>query len=148
MTVLDIGCAMGFFALPLARLVGPHGSVVCVDVQEKMITVLDKRARNAGLSDRIETRRCTEQSLGLDDLRERVDFAFASAVVHEVASVPRFFSETHEAIRPGGRFLVIEPKGHVTEKDFEHTVLLASGAGFKPVGMPKMRCSRAALLEK
>ena len=44
-TVLDIGCGMGFFSLPLARLVGSTGKVVCVDLQEKMIKGLIKRRR-------------------------------------------------------------------------------------------------------
>ncbi len=33
MTVLDVGCGMGFFSLPMARLVGDRGRVVCVDLQ-------------------------------------------------------------------------------------------------------------------
>ena len=37
MTTVDIGCAMGFFSLPLARMVGGSGRVVCVDVQERML---------------------------------------------------------------------------------------------------------------
>ncbi len=40
MTALDIGCAMGFFSLPLARMVGETGKIVCVDVQEKMLSSL------------------------------------------------------------------------------------------------------------
>jgi len=44
MTVLDIGAAMGFFTLPLAGMVGPNGKVVSVDVQEKMLRSLQKRA--------------------------------------------------------------------------------------------------------
>ena len=47
---------MGFFTLELARLVGPEGRVVAVDVQPKMVEGLQKRARRAGLSDRIEAR--------------------------------------------------------------------------------------------
>ena len=31
MTVLDAGCAMGFFSLPMARMVGPNGKVICGD---------------------------------------------------------------------------------------------------------------------
>ena len=40
MTALDIGCAMGFFSLPLARLAGPRGKIICVDLQEKMLQLL------------------------------------------------------------------------------------------------------------
>jgi 2-polyprenyl-3-methyl-5-hydroxy-6-metoxy-1,4-benzoquinol methylase len=35
MIVLDIGCAMGFFSLPLAEMVGAKGKVICIDLQEK-----------------------------------------------------------------------------------------------------------------
>jgi len=40
MTVLDIGCGMGFFSIPLAPMVGPNGKVIWVDMQEKMLQLL------------------------------------------------------------------------------------------------------------
>ena len=45
MTVLEVGSGMGFFTLPMARLVGESGHVVCVDLQERMIRAVKKRAR-------------------------------------------------------------------------------------------------------
>lgn len=54
MLALDAGCAMGFFSLPLARLVGPSGRVVCVDIQKRMIAALKRRAASTGLADRID----------------------------------------------------------------------------------------------
>ena len=92
MTAMDVGCAMGFFSLPLAELVGREGRVVCVDLQERMIRSLRKRAARAGLADRIEMRVCSKQSLGTGDLAGAVDFALAFAVVHEVG-----YSEGFEA---------------------------------------------------
>lgn len=148
MKVLDIGCAMGFFSLPLARMVASNGKVICVDVQEKMIRSLERRGHKAGLSSRIETRICHHNSLALDDLREEIDFALASAVVHEVPDASSFFSETYEAIRPTGRFLVVEPKGHVSEKDFEMTVSVAEQNGFAAIQRPRISRSRVVLLEK
>ena len=35
MTVLEPGCDMGYFTLPVARMVGPRGKVVAVDLQAK-----------------------------------------------------------------------------------------------------------------
>ena len=67
-TALDVGCAMGFFSLPMAEIVGPSGRVLCVDLQERMIRSLRKRASRAGLSDRIETRVCSTSSLDIGDL--------------------------------------------------------------------------------
>ena len=145
MKVLDIGCAMGFFSLPLAQMVGSKGKVICVDVQDKMISSLEKRARKAGLSNRIETRICHHNSFGLDDLTEEVDFALGSAVVHEVPDASRFFCEIYETMKPTGRFLVIEPKGHVSAKDFEMTVSVAEQNGFKIIESPQVARSRVVL---
>ena len=148
MSVLDVGCAMGFFSLPLAEMVGCRGRVICVDVQEKMIRSLEKRAQKAGLSNRIETRVCREDSLGLDDLKGEIDFALASAVVHEVPDAPGFFSQMYETIKPAGRFLVAEPKGHVSQKDFETAISVAEQNGFRVVDRPQIGRSRVVLLEK
>jgi 2-polyprenyl-3-methyl-5-hydroxy-6-metoxy-1,4-benzoquinol methylase len=41
MTVLDFGCAMGFFSLPAARMVGSNGKVICIDIQKGMIEKLE-----------------------------------------------------------------------------------------------------------
>jgi ubiquinone/menaquinone biosynthesis C-methylase UbiE len=148
MKVADIGCAMGFFSLPLARMVGANGKVICVDVQEKMIRSLEKRALKAGLSDRIETRICKGDCLGLGDIKQDVDFVLASAVVHEVPDSSQFFSEIHEMIKSSGRFLVLEPKMHVSEMDFEATVSIAQSNGFVVVNRPDIKSSRAVLLQK
>jgi len=36
MKVLEVGPGMGFFSLPMARLIGETGRIYCVDLQEKM----------------------------------------------------------------------------------------------------------------
>ena len=148
MTVADIGCAMGFFSLPLAKMVGPGGKVICVDIQEKMIRSLEKRARKAGLSGRIETIICNDESLGLDGIKEKIDFALASYVVHEVPNPAGFFMEIYMALKPAGKLLVAEPKGRVSEKEFEKTVSVAEQNGFTVTDRPQIRRSRAVVLSK
>ena len=145
MKVLDVGSAMGFFSLPLAQMVGSKGKVICVDVQGKMIQTLEKRARKAGLIDRITTRICTPNSFGLDDLRGKIDFALAFAVVHEVPDASTLFSEIKKVIKPRGKLLVVEPKGHVSGKIFDITVSAAETKGFKVIDRPKIWRSRTAL---
>jgi ubiquinone/menaquinone biosynthesis C-methylase UbiE len=101
MVVLEPGPGMGFFTLELARLVGRGGRVVAVDVQERMLSALRRRARRAGLLDRIETRAARGEALGIRDLDGRVDFALAFAMVHEVPDAARFFAEVACALKPG-----------------------------------------------
>jgi ubiquinone/menaquinone biosynthesis C-methylase UbiE len=148
MKVVDIGCAMGFFSLPLAEMVGPKGKVICVDIQERMIRSLEKRARKAGLSGRIKTLVCHDDSLGLDGIKEEIDFALACAVVHEVPDSTGFFSEIYKVLKPTGRLLVAEPNGRVSEEDFEKTVSIAEQNGFTVTDTPQINRSRAVLLQK
>jgi ubiquinone/menaquinone biosynthesis C-methylase UbiE len=148
MKVLDFGCAMGFFSLPLCQMVGPHGKVICVDIQQKMIESLRKRASKADLLERIETRICTSESFNLDDLEEEIDFVLASAVIHEVPEPDILFSKIYKVMKATGKFLVIEPSGHVSGKDFHKTILNAQNSGFILVDRPKIRKRHVALLEK
>jgi len=145
---VDIGCAMGFFSLPLARMVGANGKVICVDVQEKMIRSLEKRAQKAGLSGRIETVICNEDSLSLDNFKEKIDFALAIGVVHEVPDSARFFSEVCEAMKPAGRLLVASPKWFISETVFERTVSVAKHNGFEVTDRPQIKRGRSVLLQK
>jgi len=148
MTALDVGSAMGFFSLPMAGLVGPSGRVVCVDLQEGMLRSLERRARQAGLAERLEIRRCSPATLDLGGWAGRIDFALAFAVVHEVPDRAHLFAEIHAALKPGGGLLLAEPRGHVKPPDFERTLEAAAGAGFEPAGAPEIRRSHAALLRK
>jgi len=147
MTVLDIGCAMGFFSLPAARMVGSKGKVVCVDLQEEMIESLKKRAYKAVLSDRIEARVCGRHTLDLAEFHGRVDLALAFFMVHEVPDASALFSEIHRLLKPAGRLLMAEPRLHVSQDDFERSVSIAEGCGFAIIGRPIVGRSRTVLLE-
>jgi ubiquinone/menaquinone biosynthesis C-methylase UbiE len=148
MTVLDIGCGMGFFSLPIARLVGQAGKVLCVDLQEKMIKGLRKRAQKAGLSGNIEARVCRKNSLTLEDLDGQIEFVLAFAVVHEVPDKERLFSEIHRSMKQGGRLLIAEPAGHVSREEFAKTVSLAQLSGFEEIPGPMIKRSRVILFQK
>ena len=145
MTVLDFGCGMGFFAIPMSRLVGENGQVIAADLQQKMLDVLDKRARKAGVGDRIDTHRCQKNSLGVTG---PVDFALAFYSIHEVPDARSVIGEIHGLIRPSGQFLIVEPIGHVNAARFENLLSLGQETGFKVNDRPRIKLSRAALLLK
>jgi ubiquinone/menaquinone biosynthesis C-methylase UbiE len=146
--VLEPGCGMGFFTLDLARMVGPNGRVVAVDLQERMLAGLRRRARRAGLLDRIETRLAGSDCLGVADLAGRVDVAFALHVVHEVPDVAGFFAEMAVALKPEGSLLFVEPRGHVSKDAFAASLAMAEKAGLRVVDRPHIRRDPAALLTK
>ncbi len=148
MTVMDVGPGMGFFTLPLARMVGEKGKAICVDIQDKMLQRLLKRAGKAGLVDRIETRICTQDSLGIDDLAGKIDFILAFAVVHEAANRETFIAEICRALRPGGRLLISEPRAHVPPEMFAETKATALNCGLEEKSSPTIWGSLSVLLGK
>jgi SAM-dependent methyltransferase len=147
-TVLEPGPGMGFFTLELARLVGPSGRVIAVDIQPKMLDRLKHRAAKAGLLERIDLRIASPESMGTADLKGSVDFTLAFAVVHELRDVRHFFVEVASASKPGASLLLVEPKGHVKEPEFAAELQAAGEARFRLVDRPIIRRSRAALLQK
>lgn len=148
MTVTDIGSAMGFFSLPAARLVGENGRVVCLDVQDRILRTLTRRAGRKGLSGTIETRLCSQEDLGLQDLVSQVDVALAIHVVHETTYPARWFRQVRDALKPGGKLIVAEPLGHVSEADFEREKAMASCCGFSIHDCRGFNKSRAMICVK
>ena len=147
-TCLDAGSAMGYFSLPMASLVGPAGKVYCVDLQERMLATLRRRAVRAGLENIIDTIRATGASLNIDMLKESVDFALAFAVVHEVPDADVFFREMALAVRKGGRLLFAEPAGHVSRGHFEVSLGKAHAAGFHEEESLNLWRSHAVILKR
>jgi SAM-dependent methyltransferase len=148
MTVLEPGSGMGFFTLDLARLVGPAGRVVALDVEPKMIERLRRRAVKAGLADRLDARLVSPETMGITDLRGSVSFTLAFAVVHEFPDARRFFGEVAVASKPGASLLLAEPTGHVKPPEFNAELEAASEAGFKLVDRLSIRRMQATLLSK
>jgi 2-polyprenyl-3-methyl-5-hydroxy-6-metoxy-1,4-benzoquinol methylase len=148
MTAIDVGCAMGFFSLPLARMVRPGGRVVCVDVQQRMLDSLTRRARRRGLLDVLETRLATQEGLEINDLEGRVDLALAIHVVHESAHPARFLEQIRDALRPGGRLLIAEPSGHVSADEFASTRRIVQDLGLDELEPPALRRSSVLLAQR
>jgi len=148
MTVVETGPGMGFFTLDIARLVGTGGRVIAIDIQPRMIAALRRRARRAGLLERIETRVVQTDATGMEDLDGRADFVLAFAVVHELPDRARFFGAAARALKPGGRLLLAEPRGHVDDAAFARTVAAGEAAGLHMVEQLQVRASHAALLQK
>ena len=143
MTVMEFGCGMGLFSIAMAGLTGEGGCVIAVDVQQKMLDVLHQRAERAGVAGRIRTHRCEPTALGIDG---PIDFALAFWSAHEVPDLRGLLADVHGCLIDGGKFLVAEPRGHVSARAFGKTVALAQQVGLRPLEEPHVRLSRAVVL--
>lgn len=143
MSVLDAGCGPGFFTVEMARLVGPSGRVYACDLQEGMLARVRGKVEGTGLASRIVLHKCSSSRIGLS---ERVDFALAFYMLHELPDQRAFFLEVLSLLRPDGRLLVVEPPFHVSKASFAASIGLALDVGFSSHECPGVAFSRTALL--
>ena len=147
MNIMDYGCAMGWFSIPMAKMTGTNGKVYCVDIQEKMLLKLQKRAVKYEVSCIIKTL-LVGKGFNPEELTGRLDLILLFAVVHEVPDKQKLFYDLHKMLKVGGRVFFVEPKGHVNPEEFERSVDMARDAGLKPLPEKPMKRGLCKLLVK
>jgi ubiquinone/menaquinone biosynthesis C-methylase UbiE len=148
MTAVDLGCGMGFFSIGMARMVGDTGKVISVDIQRKMLDILQKRALKAGMGHRIQPHCATPKDIGLSQYSGRIDLALTFWMVHETPHIESFINEIFVLLKPGGKYLLAEPKGHVSPALFQRITTAAVRAGFHVLDHPRIAMSHAAWFQK
>jgi ubiquinone/menaquinone biosynthesis C-methylase UbiE len=103
--VLELGPGPGVFSVEAARRTEPDGGLVAVDIQPKMIAAVEKRVREAGLTN-VETHIASAYDLPLED--DSVDRAFLVTVLPEIPDRGRALAELRRVLRPGGVLSITE----------------------------------------
>jgi ubiquinone/menaquinone biosynthesis C-methylase UbiE len=145
MTVMDVGCGRGFNTIGLARMVGDGGRVIAVDVQQRMLDMLKRRAESETFSNRIDIHPCERTSVGVS---EPVDFVNAFWMVHEVLDKRKFLSQIFSLLKPNGHVLIAEPRLHVSANEFRNMVKTAEDVGFSAGDGPRIAFSRSVVLRR
>ena len=143
MTVMDVGCGMGYFTLGLAELVGDKGQVIAVDLQQKMLDITLKRARKMGLEHRIILNHAAPALIGIT---KPVDFVLAFWMVHETPDPEKFFAEIATVLKTSGKIIYTEPAFHVSDRKYRKILAAAQKSGFTLSQELNIAFSRAALL--
>jgi ubiquinone/menaquinone biosynthesis C-methylase UbiE len=103
--VCDMGCGNGFYSLKLAKLVGPAGKVLAVDIQPEMLHLLKERAKAADISN-------IELILGstVDPKLPTagVDLILCVDVYHEFSNPVEMLAAMRKSLKPGGRLVLAE----------------------------------------
>jgi ubiquinone/menaquinone biosynthesis C-methylase UbiE len=145
MTVVDAGCDTGLFTLAMARMVGPNGRVIAVDVQPEPLAMVEEKAERAGLISRVETWKCERDDVGG---LPPCDFVLAFYMAHEVPDLDAYFGRMHQCLRQSGALFLIEPWFHVRRSHFNRELDAAARAGFTEEPGPAVMGSHSAILRK
>ncbi len=101
----DVGVGPGYFALRIARAVGPAGRVHGVDVDPRMIEILSRRAAEAGLAN-VRPVLAREDAMGLPP--EPCAAILTVNAFHHFPDRPAALASLASRLAPGGRLAVVD----------------------------------------
>lgn len=105
MVVADIGAGSGVISTMMAQKVGDKGKVLAVDIQDEMLSLLNKKLKQKEITN-IETVLSTPKSPNLKP--NTVDLAIMVDVYHEFDYPYEMMQGLSKAIKPGGRIAFVE----------------------------------------
>lgn len=103
--VADVGAGSGYYTVRLSEVVGPGGRVVATDLQPGMLDLIRAKVVRLGLANVTLVQGRPDDPVlpaATFDLIVMVD------VYHELASPQIFVRKLREALKPGGRLVLIE----------------------------------------
>ena len=103
--VADIGAGTGFFSLMLSEAVGCEGWCFSVDLSPKFAEHLSKQFAEKKI-DHATTVLCREDSVSLPP--HSIELAFICDVYHHFEYPQSTMQSLHQALKPGGRVVVID----------------------------------------
>jgi predicted methyltransferase len=141
MAVADVGAGTGLFTRPFAAAVGEKGKVYAVDIAPTFLRHIEKTCAESKLQN-VETIQCDQFSTRLP--KNSIDLVFICDTYHHFEFPQRTLQSMHDALRPGGRLILIDfhrvlgksslfVLGHVRAGQ-ETFVREITTAGFKVVG--------------
>ena len=105
LVVADIGAGSGVISLKMAKKIGPTGTVLAVDIQEEMLSVLSKRLKQLNVTN-VKPVHGTVKSPNLK--AASVDLALMVDVYHEFNYPYEMLREIAKSLKPGGRVIFVE----------------------------------------
>ena len=135
-TFIDVGCGDGFFTLPAARMVGPHGRVCGIDIDAGALDRLGERARSEGFEKIILRRGRAEEIVLCGGCAEIVFFGID---LHDFDDPVQVLLNAKEMVAPEGVIVDLDwkkeplPLGPPARMKFttEHAAALMAEAGLR-----------------
>jgi ubiquinone/menaquinone biosynthesis C-methylase UbiE len=108
----DIGCGIGYFAIPAAEIVGPEHKVFAIDPSTEMLEAAAARGREAGVSN-ISFIHSDPEDFKMPS--DSVEFALLANVFHEIPQKETFVRLVWDILKPCGKLMLVEWNGEMRE---------------------------------
>ena len=136
MTIVDIGCGQGYFAIPAAKMVGKGGKVYGIDIDEEGIAALNDHASREGLENIKTFTGSAEKTIPCEGC---ADVVFFGICLHDFEDASQVLENAKRMLKPSGSLADLDWKklhmeqGPPYEIRFseEKATKLIEDAGFK-----------------
>jgi ubiquinone/menaquinone biosynthesis C-methylase UbiE len=140
MVFVDPGCGDGYFALPAARIVGPQGKVIAVDIDADAIDRLRRQAQEEGLVQLSAEVMSAEKTIACEGC---ADIVFFGIDLHDFSNPAQVIRNAKKMLRHSGLLVDLDwkdqtmPMGPPLLKRFsiEKARNLIESAGFHVVSV-------------
>ena len=105
--VADLGCGEGALSLMLSRFAQ---QVTCVDQSQKMLNLVEERAKEIGTNGRLIFHEADLESFELNT--SHYDAIFISQSLHHVSSPKEIIQRASAALKTGGRIIILDLLKH------------------------------------
>jgi ubiquinone/menaquinone biosynthesis C-methylase UbiE len=106
--VLELGPGPGYFSIEASRAVGPGGRVLCVDVQQGMVSILRERLDEAHAARALPI---VGDGVRLPLRDGCIDAAYLVTVLGEIPDRPAALAELRRVMKRGGVLSIMESLG-------------------------------------
>jgi ubiquinone/menaquinone biosynthesis C-methylase UbiE len=107
MTVADLACGPGFFAIPLAKAVGEKGIVYAVDSSKVMLEYLSENIRRSKIKETI-IKLIHSDITATKIPSNSIDLTFLALILHDASDSRLLFSEIKRISKKESHLVIIE----------------------------------------
>lgn len=106
-TFIDVGCGDGYFAIPVAQRVGPHGRVLGIDVSTVALARLQEKANQEHVTNLELTRGMAEDHVLCESCG---DIVFFGINLHDFTNPSQVLQNARRMLKPSGKLVNLDWK--------------------------------------
>ncbi|MCP4764204.1 MAG: class I SAM-dependent methyltransferase [archaeon] len=117
--ILDFGCGIGNYSIPIAKIISSDGKVFCLDRKQEVLDRIKAKAKEFGIEGRIKTIK-TDGKLKIPLENEYIDLVLLYDVLgniiydkKDIGAIGQILEEIYRIMKIGGKLSVI--MAHVEE---------------------------------
>lgn len=102
----DLGCGAGYWTFSYLNQSPVDTFYVCVDIEKRMLEAVERKAKEFGFTQRIQTVLSLENQIPLPE--QSIDLAVMGHLYHELKDRKSFLKEVKRILKPLGRIAILD----------------------------------------